>query len=678
MNNFLKDVNWRRMLLFVVIGSLMRWLYLVQFSTSPLFLNPIGPDVREYHDWAREIIALGLPWDKVHIHAPLYPMFLAALYRIFTFDLLWVRIVQLLCGMAGIIFCFRAVQRFAVTPENKPEWVALIFAVIALLYPPLIYYQAELVSEALLFTLLCLTTALLYYGEAKIIRKFSSGLSFISVAGLTLGLAAITHPMALVLGTAETLWLLLYWIYRNRKMSLTRRVALVTIFLASVVIVIAPVSIYNSYLAKRPILIQKHSGFNFYLGNNPDADGTCYLRPGAPWDKFHAEVEEEARQLGIDKDYYLTKQAIFFILETPFEALSLATKKLLYVWNFRELISGADPAPLREWTTLMSSSKGAFAVLGVLAFGGLIFSLRHAAILFAARHFILLLGSFWLAQTLTVVSGRYRVAMYPAFFFFAALCLVSLVTTWDIRAERIKSIIVLLLGCALVCLPRPPQDERRETAEADLLLGAGYFKQGNYAMAQHHLKRANESRQGSAGCFNLLGMIAGMRSSECATIWFEQAIKAAPDEAEGYMNLAVIASQKGNKTRAEKLFRQAMKKRIHEPDLYYNYGYFLQQQGNLAEAERYYKLSLNIAPSYRIAINALGVLYIMTGKPEAAVAQFRRASALEPTNHDVMVNLAVAETMCGNKAMARQILDTVLKAKPVHPAATQLKQRLWR
>ena len=90
----------------LLAALILRIIYLWQFSESPLFNIPIGPDVKEYDNWAREILAWGLNSQRLHIHAPLYPVYLAFLYNIFSFKMLWIRLIQTLLVLGGFVILF--------------------------------------------------------------------------------------------------------------------------------------------------------------------------------------------------------------------------------------------------------------------------------------------------------------------------------------------------------------------------------------------------------------------------------------------------------------------------------------------------------------------------------------------------------------------------------------------
>ena len=400
---------------------ILRLLYLWQFSESPLFNVPIGPDVEEYDNWARELLAWGASSQRLHIHAPLYPIFLAFMYKIFSFQLLWIRLFQTLLVLGGFGVLGWAVQAFVAPKRRILMWSFLAFAAF---YPPLLFYSSELISEALLLPLICLTLTLLYMAEKQLSSgDLKKGVVFIGAGGICAGLMAITHPASLLFIAAEMIMLPVITLFREDRKKLVLKLLITFLFGFMALLVIAPVCVRNSMIAKRFVLIQKNSGFNFYLGNNYNATGTCYIRPGKEWKNIHDWGEAGAVQRGITKDKFFVYMSLKYIRANPLEEFKLLVKKAFYVWNFRELSAGADAAPILYFTSIVRSGKYLFILLGGLSICGIILILRKRETIFKYRHFLLLMLAYWAAQTITVTSGRYRLAMYPAFFVFAAFAL---------------------------------------------------------------------------------------------------------------------------------------------------------------------------------------------------------------------------------------------------------------
>ncbi len=663
-------------LLILLAGLILRIIYLWQFSGSPLFAIPLGPDIQEYDDWAKEIISGKIIWDSVHIHAPAYPLLLAAFYELFSFSLPVVRFMQLLLGLLCFVPLFYVLKTFCAKTDFLMPY---LFLGIAALYPPLIYYQSELLSEALLAPLLCLTVALLYFGEREPelpeLRKPYVKYLWFALAGLTAGLAAATHPTALIFIAAEAVLLLTVdW---KTKTAVWKKLLPAAFFMIFVLVIIAPICIHNSMLSGRFVLIQNNSGLNLFIGNNPDATGTCYVRPGPQWNALHNGAEAQSEKLNVSKDRIYSSRTLEFIRGNPAQWLGLLLKKAVYVWNCRELISGADAAPLRCFTALQRYSAWTSGVLAVLALAGLALALSQRRTLYCYRHFILLAVAFWLGQTLTVTSGRYRLAMLPALFVFAALLISRIIAERRNLRHNLKPLAYCGLAALVVYLPSPPVNAVSEQAESDSILGEAYFKRNSYPEAEKHLAAALKTLDDRARCLNMLGVIAENKGDfGAAARYFTEAVKADPESPESYMNLAINASNIKDFEQAEKLFAQAMAKGSGKPDVLYNYGYYLQRRGNIPLAEKYYQLCLQAAPCDRRALNALGIIAMSRKAYKDAIVFFSRALSIAPGNAGLMLNLAAANASDGRTEKALEIVQEILAREPGNRNALIMKQML--
>lgn len=664
------------MLSILLAGMILRIIYLWQFSGSPLFDIPVGPDVQEYDDWAKEIISGKIIWEAVHIHGPAYPLLLAGFYKLFSFSLPAVRFMQLLAGLLCLAPLFYALKMLCSKTDST---VPYLFLGIAALYPPLIYYQAELISETLLTPLLCVTVTLLYFGEKTPEPRQSPEpyikLLWFAGAGLTAGLAAATHPTALIFIAAETALLpVIGW---KANPAAWKKLLPATVFIFFAMMVIAPVCIHNSMLSGRFVLIQNNSGLNLFIGNNPDAAGTCYVRPGPQWNALHNSANAESAKLKISIDQVYSGRVIDFIHANPAQWMNLLLKKAVYVWNCRELISGADAAPLRCFTALQRYSVWTSGVIMALALAGLALAVSQRRTLYCYRHFILLAAAFWLGQTLTVTSGRYRLAMLPALFVFAAFLISRVLAERRNLRGALKPLACCGFAALVVYLPSPPVNTAGEQAESDSILGEAYFKQNSYPEAEKHLAAALKTLDDRARCLNMLGVIAEKKNDfSLAAKRFADAVKADPESPEGYMNLAINASAGKDFQQADKLFAQALARGSGKPDVLYNYGYYLQSRGNVSQAEKYYRLCLKEAPCDRRALNAMGII-AMSGKAwKDAIAYFSRAVSIAPGNAGLMLNLAAANASDGRTEKALEIVQEILAHEPENRNAMIMKQML--
>jgi Flp pilus assembly protein TadD len=663
------------LLLALLLAALIwRLLYLYQFSASPLFSVPIGPDVEEYDKWAREILVRGFNSGNQHIHAPLYPALLALLYYVFSFKMFLIRLFQALLVLAGFVLLARTVKNSVAPKQPIIMW---IFLVLAAFYPPLLFYSSELISESLLLPLLCLTLFLLYRGENQFSSaKLKPGFLLIGAAGISSGLMALTHPASLLFIALETVLVALSALFRkNNKLSF--RLLLPLLFITTALLVIAPICIKNSREAGHFVLIQQNSGFNFYLGNNPNATGTCYIRPGKEWSDIHKWGEAGGAQRGISKDRFFTYMSLRFIWSNSAKEFKLLVKKAFYVWNFRELPAGADVPPLMYFTGIVRSSKYFFILLGALSICGIILVLCKRESIFRYRHFLLLILAYWAVQTITVTSGRYRLAMYPAFFIFAAFALNYLVEHRKKRKDLLKFAAGLLFGTLVVCLPSPPVNPEKDQAEADSLYGEAYFRLGKYEKAAEHLHACLDFNPLNNRAYNLLGITSEKDSPAKAAGYYHLAIKSAPDEPDGYLNLAIQYSNRGDYKEAENYFAKALHYGPTTPQVLYNYGCFLHKKKDFKAAIEYLDKCLQAAPWYNEAMNTLGVIYIQNKKPKLALKYLEAAHKLAPEKTGLMLNLAVALHMNGRVREAINMLERLIALEPDNKPAKFLLEK-WR
>jgi len=656
------------LLVAAVFGALLRVSYLSEFSASPLFGIPVGPDVGEYDEWARGILSGSVLWNEMPIHAPLYPFFLAGLYWLTDLDLFYVRALQLglnllaLIGL-GLLLAWRSRKSESSSGQRLVPW---LFLFLALFWPLPLYHEAELISESLLLPLLCLSIALLCLSddmEGKGWKAFC-----LAGAGFFAGLAVITHPLSLIFAMAELVLLgVSAWKRARLETSRTKvmEFAGVVFFLAAVSLPVLPVCLYNSHLAGRAVFVQANGGFNVYLGNNPKSTGGCYLRPGPAWEKLQKMAEAKAAEDGVSKDAFFLNKTFDFIVEYPGTWLWLLFKKALLVWNWREYPAGADVGPLRWFAPMQKAYFWTWGIIGALALTGLGLSLTDRTFLFRHRHFILLGGAFWLGQVLTVTSGRYRLAMLPALLLLAAY---ALSMAWEKRNDSKKMLLAalcLLFGALVVSLPRMSVDWAQERAEADSLLGEALLLGNKPANSLPFLRSAAEGSTFWARNTSLLGLAySELGDRAAAQEMFLSLLAFAPKDPLSWMNMGVWNAEGGKDEEAKKCFEKALSFAPRHADSLYNLALLEIRNGEASRAEKNLRDCLSVAPWHRKALNALGVLLLRTGRAEEASLQLERAVLLEPRNPRLLVNLAAARLSSGEKKKAESILKKALLLEP--------------
>ena len=612
----------------VLAGMLLRFWYLRDFSGSPLFDLALGADVGEYYRRARQLLVGDHFPVTPDIHAPVYSYFLALLLKIGRGNVPFVRTAQLVLNFGAWLALY-----WLLKTRRTPLKVRLWFLGIAMLLPVPVFYQAELVSESLLLPLAAAFLWLRYFSDFSRTMKRRAGA--LCGAGTVLAAMNLTHPITLLFSAAEVALEL-----RRRKYH--RAVLLFAVLLFFVGGYCAVQSIHYRELCG----IQSNSGFNIYLGNNPDANGGCYLRPGRRWRKVHREAAVEAERSSLPVDTVFLKRAGRFWLQHPFKGLLLWGWKAVKVCSPRELASGSDLPPLVCFTRIVFYGRLLTPLLIIMAGYGLWRLLRSRRRI-RCVHGMLLFFSLYLAQIVTVTSGRYRLLMLVPAALFAAYGVIEF--NW-------RRLWYILPPAFVVCCFFTVTDYGKMRAEAAIIYAEAAFRNGDFRQVEELAAYAERDidNPDPAHCAELRGGAAeklamaaaveresavslrrreaaeelrreAQRRIDAAGIQYRRAVTLEPEYYRGWMHLARLAENAGICGQAGKWYRKALEYAPGAPDLRYNYAYFTFRQ-----AEMWYRMALKLSPGDPGVCGSYALLCFRLRRAECAEA-VRKAIDADPS-----------------------------------------------
>ena len=206
---------------------------------------------------------------------PLYPAFLALVYFIAgvgTNRFFIARLVQTLLAASMAPLTYALALRFF--PDRRR--VAVIAAWVISLYPMLVLYPLSLATENLFFVLtLSSVLVLLKASESletpavpqKPLLPFWQAIfqaRWFILAGILLGLTALTRSVALAFAGLAVLWV--WFMLRQWKMA--------AVVFATLALVTLPWMVRNSLLHHRLVGIESALGYDLYLGYYPSGTGT--------------------------------------------------------------------------------------------------------------------------------------------------------------------------------------------------------------------------------------------------------------------------------------------------------------------------------------------------------------------------------------------------------------------
>ena len=166
----------------------------------------------------------------------------------------------------------------------------------------------------------------------------------------------------------------------NRTVPATDRAALAATFVAGLAIVLLPVAIRNYAVGGGFYLTTSQFGPNFFIGNNPQADGTYMsLRfgRGAPeYERTDAtELAEHAAGRTLtpaEVSSYWTGRALAFVTGQPGAWLRLMGRKVALLFNATEMLDTEAQESHAEWSwpLRLGGLIGHFGLLTPLAVAG--------------------------------------------------------------------------------------------------------------------------------------------------------------------------------------------------------------------------------------------------------------------------------------------------------------------
>jgi len=382
--------------LFVAAVSL-RVAHLLTTRDAACFLLRVG-DEDYYHLWAHRIARGELLSGEAFFTSPLYAYVLASLYRV-TDSVAAVRALNVVFGSASLLLTALAARAVA-----GPAAGLAALAVAGFSFGPLFH---ELFAEKT--SLVMCLTSLATCQVAAAPRRGSTGAW--TAAGLACGVAALAHPLLLVVPAAALLSLAAG--PPDARPRFRSAVALA----AGTVLGVAPATVHNAIASRDFVPICSNGGHTFYVANhegNPDGRywGPPFLSSSSI-EKENADFRGEAeRALGralkpSEVSAYFVHLAAVRMLDAPGPAARRLWNRLRWTFNDAEGPDSRGAAFHRGFAPVLRLPLLGFGPIAFLGLAGLAAGWRERRLRFVCLFF----GLFALANTLLLVNGRYRLPL---------------------------------------------------------------------------------------------------------------------------------------------------------------------------------------------------------------------------------------------------------------------------
>jgi hypothetical protein len=302
------------------------------------------------------------------------------------------------------------------------------------------------------------------------------------------------------------------------------------------VAVIATVPVRNLVVARDPVLFTAHSGFNFYYGNNPAADGTWQPAPEleSTVGFSHARLKRTGRVIDgrtvpwSQASSHWLGRGLRYLTTHPGRALELAGRKLLLFCAGYEVPSNYYPETARTVSVALRFAFVGFAL--VFAFGvlGIVRAWRRRDRTWPAY---LVVGLHLLSAVAFYVMSRLRAPVIPFLLMFAGFAVAELTTAVRARRHRTVALGLLLVAALFVGSLLVPADRAGYSSQAWTQLGNIRLAHRQPKPAMDAFRRALDANPDNPGArYSLLILLAGSgRAREAEQQYVEIARRAGAD-----------------------------------------------------------------------------------------------------------------------------------------------------
>jgi tetratricopeptide (TPR) repeat protein len=584
--------------IFLLLGAvLIRMIYLNQMSRSPYFGAPFLDEL--YHlNWAKDIASGKWIGDDAFFRAPLYSCLLGIFIRIFGVNFFLIRLVQHLIGVGAVLAIYFLTRRiFSIS-------AARIAGIITACYAPFFFFEGEMLDIFLQF--LFYPLILIQSLKTLSVQSVRNNLAL----GLIIGLSAIARPNILIFVPILLIFLgIKWWKHRECLFDVFFRMIFI---LFGLIIPILPVTWHNYKAGGCFVPISTYGGINFYIGNNPRADGYTARtsRRMYYFDRYRDSVEMFAREEAINKtdrgdlnarnvSRYWTRQSLDWIRENPLSWAKLLLKKTVLLFENYEIRNNKNIYFVTRYSPILRFflSFLPFALVGGLGMTGIVIALiqkRESGVVLLFLFFL----SYALGCVLFFISSRYRAPLVAILIPFAGFAMTVL---WDAAGGKRHGFLLAGMAGLFAFMIFSFADwfhiQPKNFSADHFSAGNCYQEKGNLDMALHHLQLALELDPDYEEAQNNLGEVLFHKGNygDALTV-FKDLVRRRPDYVSGPNNLGVVYENLMMYTQAEEWYRRALE--IHPGHIRarVNLAETLLKQGRIEEAKGEFEEALRISP----------------------------------------------------------------------------------
>ena len=523
------------------LALILRIMALLSLKGS-LYFDFLMYDENLYHTWAASLANGTFESSSVYEMAPLPAYFMALIYRLFSPDVLYIRITNIIFG---VLNCWLV---YLIAKELSNRTIGLIACLVAALYKPFIFYSIVPLNTSMSVFLFAFTCYLLVVviGKTSMIKML--------LLGIAIGLAYNVRPNCLVL--IPVIFVILAWnAYRN-SYSVKRVAMALILYAAGLVIVQSPFMIRNYLVAGEASATPSQSGLNLFICNNLQYGFPVPFASTVPSEMGIQFTIEASRRAGKklssgEASRYWTEEVINTAFEQPAAFTWKQLKKLLGFFNWLDKGDHYDIGFMSDYVRFFK-----FPFLGfwlILPFGmtGMVLNMSRGRKEFALSTMFIMY-----ALTLVVFFSNSRVWL-PLLVVLIPFAIIGVDSLWSyirIKESKRKITYSVILAAFFIIEFLPVRDakdmtaylnthaiilnskgmtdeavkywerssslERHYSAFANLSLAGVYYRNGDKQKAFSFLDKIHDDSYAASNKYDIIGDIM-IRESE-----FDKAVTA--------------------------------------------------------------------------------------------------------------------------------------------------------
>jgi thioredoxin-like negative regulator of GroEL len=538
---------------YVFAAVLLVRLFVLGRLAGSAFLLPTRGDMHFYDDWAQKVVGGQLTDHHAFYGLPGYAYLLAGLYKLCGYGPYVPELLQALLDAGTALLLYKISVALAPQPNGRRGQIAGLMAAAAWAFcVPAQTYAAVLMPTAWFIFVF-------WFILWRIIKSQSAPDWWEALLlGLLVGLTATAIATILFL-----IPLLVCAIGLKPAIPARSHFRIVgcALVLLGIAIGTSPCWLHNYFIARDRVFLSAHSGINFWIGNNPDANGYPRFPPGlragqAAMLQDSIDVAESVAGHPLKRgevSQYWSAKARDYIADQPLAWLRLLGLKLRNFWSAFQYDDLSIITNMREQGVTFPGIY--FGLLAALALPAMILTWNTARL---GRWITGAIFLQMLALLPVFTTERYRLPIVPGLAVFAAFGLVTLFSNLAAGNVRLVLSYAMLLMVSTLLVSWPQRGLSLWALDA---YNSGWqaLESGNLSLAERKLELARAYVPDNAETNFALGNLKlAQNDTSAASSLYLTTLRLDPRHRGAINNLGVLALENGQPEVAEQRFREAL------------------------------------------------------------------------------------------------------------------------